>query len=328
MDLREKSLFCMTTSYTAFREQRSLVDFITVLKELRITSVMTGNPAPDLCTALHNVDIKIYAEVHCFEGEHLWQAYPESRPVTPNGDLLAQDDWYCGVNPAVEPVRQHLFEEFKTLVHRSDVDGIWLDFIRWPCHWEVPRPQLIQTSFDQATLKQFSADMNIALPDRHKAEHILQRALAAWADWKCGQITSWVKSARAYLSEHAPNKTLGLFGVPWLTADFEGAIRHVVGQDYPALAPYVDVFTPMTYHWMCGRPVSWIAEVVQGIKTITGKPVIPIVQAVDKPAALPGKEYADSLEIGLNNDHGVAIFELDGVLKEDRYAITRSVLQS
>jgi hypothetical protein len=63
-----------------------------------------------------------------------------------------------------------------------------------------------------------------------------------------------VAAARLVVSCVRPGARLGLFGVPWCLTDHDGAIRHVIGQDYRALGGYVDVIviSPMVYHRMCG----------------------------------------------------------------------------
>ena len=55
-------------------------------------------------------------------------------------------------------------EEAWDVYHAHALDGVWLDFIRWPCHWEVPEPALPRTSFDAATVARFARDAGIDLP--------------------------------------------------------------------------------------------------------------------------------------------------------------------
>jgi hypothetical protein len=52
----------------------------------------------------------------------------------------------------------------------------------------------------------------------------------------------------------------------------------IIGQDYRALGRYVDVFSLMAYHRMCGYPVEWTGDVVAEVRALSGKPVWPIIQ--------------------------------------------------
>ena len=75
----------------------------------------------------------------------------------------------------------------------------------------------------------------------------------------------------------------------------------MIGQDYRALGQYVDVFSPMVYHRMCGYPPEWIAGVTDEVHALGGKPVWPIVQSVDDPEPLPADEYGAALDAALES---------------------------
>jgi hypothetical protein len=139
-----------------------------------------------------------------------------------------------------------------------------------------------------------------------------------WTGWKCQQVTDFVRQARNIL-DNAPRRVLlGLFGVPWRLTDFDGAIRHVIGQDYRALSTYVDVFSPMVYHKLCGKDVPWIAQITKWIWEETGKTVLPIVQAVDEPEPLNSQEFRHVLKTALatSGSQGTIIFNLSALSPE------------
>jgi uncharacterized lipoprotein YddW (UPF0748 family) len=227
-------------------------------------------------------------------------------------------------------VRQEVLQGLRELVAGHDVDGVWLDFIRWPCHWEVSEPYLPQTSFDAATVRRFRRELDIDLPDGPVpavAETILTRHASAWAAWRCDQITLWVGHARSAVDQIRPGLTLGLFGVPWRLSDWDGAIRNVIGQDYAALGVHVDVFSPMVYHRMCGRSLEWIAQVTEEVSALSGKPVWPIVQSVDQPDHLSAQEYKHALETALEDpaSDGAVVFTLEGALAEAKLTATKAL---
>jgi hypothetical protein len=326
--MKTKSLYGFTPELAPFADQ-SPAEQVALLHSWGNTAVFGGYQDPAFLEAAHEAGMPVYAEFGCFAGERWWKAVPASRPVTEDGRPLAPDAWYCGVNPSVPEVRQAQLEALEALLENHALDGVWLDFIRWPCHWEVHDPYLPRTSFDPGTLARFSRDTGIDIPVQDApaaAGELLGRYEAEWTDWRCRQITAWVAQARAIVDRVRPGALLGLFGVPWRLADREGAILNVIGQDYSALAPYVDVFSPMVYHKMCGYGPDWIAEVAEEVHSLTGKPAWPIIQSVDQPAPLSAEEYGQALDVALKCPaaEGVLVFHMQGTLDLAKLSVTRA----
>jgi hypothetical protein len=310
---------------------RSAANQVAVLRSLGSTAVFGGYEDAAFVAAAHDAGLAVYAEFGCFIGREWWEQVPESRPVTSEGTPLDEHGWYFGVNPATAAVRRQQLLALEKLLAAHDLDGVWLDFIRWPCDWGEREPSMPQTSFDAATLATFRRDTGIDLPveDPIAAARVLlgERAVE-WKTWRCAQVTSWVADAEAVRRRVRPRATLGLFGVPWRLTDYDGAILRVIGQDYRALGQYVDVLSPMVYHRMCGRPPEWIGEVVEEVRALSGKPVWPIIQSVDDPDPLPAEEYRRALDVALGNpaSDGVLVFTLEGALMGARLAVTKDRL--
>lgn len=297
---------------------KSVQEQVAILRSWGVDSVFGGYENARFIDAMHDAGLNVYAEFPCFVGKEWWTTLPESRPVLRDGTPMEPDDWYHGINPTVPEVRTDRLKALETLIQTHKIDGVWLDFIRWPCHWEVAQPKLVQTGFDAVTRSRFTQDTGIENIDQQPEQ---------WTDWCCQQITDWVAQARAVVDRSDAQPTLGLFGVPWLLDEYDGAIRTIIGQDYPALARYIDVFSPMTYHRMCDRDVDWIGRVIQGIYEQTGKPVCPIIQSLDEPAPLPAEEYSRALELALSHadSKGVIVFNLEGILAEHKLTQTRTL---
>jgi hypothetical protein len=303
---------------------KSPAEAVDVLRRWGITVVFGGHQDPRFVEAARQAGLKVYAEFGCFVGRDWWDRVPSSRPITDAGVPLAEEGTYCGVNPSTPEVRQAQWAAFEQLLLEYDLDGVWLDFIRWPCHWEVHHPQLYHTSFDRATLARFGADLSLELPTEPApaANMVLRRYPAEWTAWRCRQITSWAAGAREILRRCRPQAIMGLFGVPWRLADHDQAILRIIGQDYRALGQHVDVLSPMVYHLMCGREPGWIDQVVSEVHALSGTPVWPIIQSVDMPTALSALEYDRALEVALGSpaSDGVLVFTMQGALDPDKLA--------
>jgi len=328
MTVHVKALYGFSADLEPF-VQLSPVEQVALLRSWGNTAIFGGYQNPEFSAAAHAAGMKVYAEIPCFMGADWWQKVPASRPITAAGQPLANDDWYYGVNPSVPQVRRELLAALEQLLTDTPLDGVWLDFIRWPCRWERPAPDLPLTSFDPDTLARFSRDTGIEIPQADipaMAHQILVEQEAAWTAWRCQQITSWVAEARTILERVRPQAVLGLFGLPWRLSDHNGAILKIIGQDYRALARYVDIFSPMVYHQICGQPPEWIGAVTEEVRLLTGKPVWPIIQSVDIPAPLSAEAYAQALDAVLNSPaaDGLLVFNLKGVLSEAKLAVTQA----
>ena len=307
---------------------KSPTEQVGLLQSWGNTVIFGGYENAAFVDAAHNAGMAVYAEFGCFVGAHLWERFPASRPLTAGGGRMEPDGPYWGVNPAIGIVRQDRLQALERLLTDCYLDGVWLDFVRWPCHWEVHDPTLVQTSFDRETLARFSADAGVVLPVGDApavAQTILSEMADAWTTWRCDQITSWVSQARDLVARVRPGALLGLFGVPWRLSDYDGAILTIIGQDYRALGPFIDVFSPMVYHTMCGFKPTWIGQVTEEIRALSGRPVWPIIQSVDDPSPLSAEEYGRALDVALGSPSsaGVLVFTLEGALDEAKLQVTR-----
>jgi hypothetical protein len=330
--MKTRSLYGFSSQLDPFAGKRP-AEQVALLKSWGNTAIFGGHQDPAFVDAAHAAGLKIFAEFGCFVGKQWWQNVPESRPITASGEPLASDEWYYGVNPTLPQVRQARLQALEQLLTDVAIDGVWLDFIRWPCHWEVHSPYLPHTSFDPGTLARFCADTGRQVAEDDAvlaAQRLLAQHESAWIAWRCAQITSWVAEAKAVLKRIRPDAVLGLFGVPWQRSDYDGAILNVIGQDYNALGSYVDVFSPMVYHKMCGRSLAWIGDVVTEIHALSGKPVWPIIQSVDEPTPLSPLEYGQAIDVALGcpASDGVLVFTLKGALDDAKLAVTQQNFRS
>jgi len=275
--------------------------------DLGANAVFTGykNLKKNLMRKLQKKGIKIYVEIGLFTGEELWQKYPDSRPASRKNDLMEKIDWYAGVCPNNSQVRKEKIKIIKSLIDDCKVDGIWLDFIRYPCHWEVLKPNLTEYCFCSNCLEKFKQEIG-GEPEEKK-----------WVQWKCDQIANFVADARDLIDQNGKNIQLGLFSVPWRKTDFKGAIEKIIGQDLKSLSRYIDVFTPMTYQKMCGKKVQWIYEISNYMRKMTNKSILPIIQTEDKPKKIFEEEFRQSIAEAMKKpSSGVIVFFLEDLLKD------------
>ena len=80
----------------------------------------------------------------------------------------------------------------------------------------------------------------------------------------------------------------------------------------------------MVYHKRCGYEPGWIAEVVEEVHALTGKPVWPIIQSVDQPTPLSAEEYGEALDVALSCTaaEGILVFHMQGALDPAKLSVT------
>jgi len=233
--------------------------------KLRTNAVFVShkNLKKDLIRRLQEKNVKVYAEIGIFTNN-----------LCPNN----------------REIRQNRLTEIKDLVNNYQIDGIWLDFIRFPLLWEVKKPRIGKTHICS------------------QCKQIKERTKV---------VGSFVSETRALINQSDRNIQLGMFSVPWREKDFNGAIKKVIGQDFKKLAKYIDVFSPMVYHKMCGKETKWIHEIVSYMDKITGKPILPIIQTEDKPKKISGEEFKEEVKEAIKKpSQGAIIFFLEDLLKD------------
>lgn len=243
--------------------------------KLGANTVFVGhkNLKKDLIKRLGERNIKVYVEIGIFTNN-----------LCPNN----------------KKIRQKRLTEIKHLADNFQIDGIWLDFIRYPLLWEVKKPQI---------------------EDAHLCSQCKQ------VKERTKVIGNFVSEIHSLLHQKDKNIQLGMFSVPWRNEDFNGAIKKVMGQDFEKLARDIDVFSPMTYHQMCGQPTSWIQEIVSYLNKLTDKSILPIIQTEDKPAKISQKEFNQAVQTAIKSpSQGVIIFFLEDLLKDkNKVAVIKEI---
>ena len=232
--------------------------------------------------ALRQAGLKTFGLVVLFQGEEHWESHPESRPIMADGEPLFKDRWYAGVCPNQPWLRRQKLDEITEMLESGQYDVINLDFIRYPVHWEVPEPKIPDTCYCSVCLRKFQADNGISIPvaitDVPKTSAwIRANRQELWRRWRAEQISSFCAEVARLRDRIRPATLISLAAVPWRPDDYDNAIYRVVGQDFHGLARFVDVFNPMSYHVLNGRPVGWIGEVNAYFVRETGRPVWPFL---------------------------------------------------
>lgn len=306
-----KSIFGVSNELS-FLKEKDDDEIVHILKQLGVNAVFGCHDNPELTTTIQQAGIRVYAELGLFTDPKIWEEHPEARSITAGGRPIDKHKWYGGLCPNQPWLRKEKLDLVRKHVEEDGVDGVWLDYIRYACYWEAKDPFIQQSCFCPVCLGLFRKETGLSFSVARKnaaiaAQWILAKHKNAWTQFKCKQINSFVEESRNILKKANPNAVLGLFGVPWLKSDYNNAIEEIIAQDYKALGAWVDIFSPMCYHDMCGRDAKWISTVSTEISRISGKPCVPIVQV----AEISPEEFARALAAAVEPpSQGVIAFNL------------------
>ena len=307
------------------------------LSDYNINAVFVSHSelADDIIRRAHREGARVYAEFGVFMGPGTAEKYPELWPLNEKGQRQEKDEWYLGLCPNVAWYRDEKIELLRRFAAQHDIDGIWLDFIRYPGHWEVHQPRLEQGCLNRACLAAFQKATGLKLPPgpvARQAELLLEKHRAEWTAFKCRTIFEFCRDARRALKEKRPNALLGAFVVPWTESDYGDAIHEIIAQDFAQLAQVLDVFSPMSYHAMCGWPIEWVGQFNEYVTRKTGRDVWPIVQATEREgrygdAPVDADAFRKVLTQGLSGGAtGVLMFRLADCTEDNgKLAVIRDV---
>lgn len=181
--------------------------------------------------------------------------------------------------------------------------SIWIDHIRFDGYWEGIKDGII--------------------PNTH---HPCSYCYGVDRVEEINKIAKFIKSRVPLDIE------LGYFGVPFKPEETP-ALVSVLGQDHKILAKHFDLISPMLYHRMIGRPVNYISDYVSYLYKLTGKPILPIIQAKDMPDDLPDKlseeEMIKASQVASKSPSaGVAWFSWDGAVEKKKEDIISHTFSS
>jgi hypothetical protein len=324
MHTMNRIAYGLTNHIPAFRDQtpRQIGDR---LRGMGCDGVFLKHLDPAWVDGLHAAGLAVYISQPIFLAtDDLWAHFPHSRPILPDGSPAPVQEWYRPALPADDDLRAYRLAQLTETLTALPVDGVWLDFIRWPARWETPSLHLYDSSFDPRTVARFFAATGRTLPENPAppaiARLLLHELADDWFAWRSRQIASFVAEARTVVECVRPGSLLGLFTVPW-TGDaaldrtgVKNAHIRITGQDPALLGPLADVLSPMVYHRLCGRDPGWTGQVMERIVAQVPCPVWPVIEALPDDPGYDCAEFAQALSSAAQaGGEGVIVFKVAGL---------------
>jgi uncharacterized lipoprotein YddW (UPF0748 family) len=132
--------------------------------------------------------------------DHVYHTHPEWHWYDQRGDRQAfSEDFYVSLNPCLPEVREHVVAVCEELVTGYDLDGLHLDYIRFPKEPPAtPRGSGSDWPRDARTLELYREATGLAPDDDPQR----------WSDWRADQVTELVRGIRSMIDGRAPGVVL------------------------------------------------------------------------------------------------------------------------
>jgi uncharacterized lipoprotein YddW (UPF0748 family) len=167
------------------------------------------DPLALACEAAHERDMELHAWVNVMPAwrgvepptnpKQLYNARPEWFWYDQHGKRQALQWFYVSVNPCLPEVRQYLVDVFREIVAGYDVDGLHLDYVRFPDEPPaIPRGSDIDYPRDERTLALYKAATGLSPDDDDDA----------WDQWRTDQVTQLVIDIHDMMRRTKPRAAL------------------------------------------------------------------------------------------------------------------------
>jgi len=167
------------------------------------------DPLSLACREAHERNMELHAWVNVMpawrgttppaDPDQLYHQHPEWFWYDQHGQRQALSGFYVSLNPCLPEVRAYLVEVFRDIVLRYAVDGLHLDYIRFPNEAPAtPKGSGIDYPRDERTLALYHQDTGLAPEDdKH-----------AWKQWRTEQVTQLVADIHAMMRRAKPKAAL------------------------------------------------------------------------------------------------------------------------
>jgi uncharacterized lipoprotein YddW (UPF0748 family) len=164
------------------------------------------------CREAHRRGLALHAWVNVMPGwrgkgppadrRQLYHAHPEWFWMDEHG-RRQPFGWYQSLNPCLPEVRGYLVAVMREIVRGYPVDGLHLDYIRYPNEWNSSWPQ-------GARVPDYPRDARTRALFRKDTGRAAHQSPQAWDEWRARQLTRLVWQIRTMMRQARPGT--------WLTA--------------------------------------------------------------------------------------------------------------
>lgn len=171
--------------------------------------------------------------------------------------------WYNSINPCYPEVRQYLVSVMREIVRRYPIDGLHLDYIRYPNEWNESYP-------NGASVPDYPRDPRTLALFKKATSKTPEQAPELWNEWRTQQLTLLVQGIHDMVRDEKPRI--------WLSAAVgadpdEARRRHLQDTKTWIARRWLDAVYPMNYDSNMGiyaRRLALWASMRPRVEVVTG----------------------------------------------------------
>lgn len=232
--------------------------------------------------------------------------------------------------PTNDSVRQACIDNVKICLSKN-VNGIWLDSLTYPSGPGNPEPNLVDTCYCDRCLEKFENYLGEKIEGSTLEDKVLLidgSYYIEWIEFKTGVIASMLQSVKDEINASGKSVKLGYFAAPLEDKEYGSAVKRLIGQDFLKLSEIADITSPMLYHKMLYRDVTWVKEKVEYFSQLETK-LMPVIQTENIPSEVSSDEFKQALEFASFKTYGLVVFYMSDLLKQpDKLNIARQILST
>lgn len=263
------------------------------------------DPLGEIVAKGHAAGLEVHAWVTTFVALNRDTPSPPGHPAAQHPEWLSQNGrgetrdrhGVTWLEPALPQVQDYLYDVFADVVANYDVDGLHLDYVRYPSPAFGRHPKAIEL---------YQLETGKTLDDAR-----------AFADWRRQKINAFVNRLYNGISKLRPSCRLTAAVFP----SHAGAAYGDYLQDWAAwlAGGYADAVTPMAY----GRDATVVRRQIEdAVGVAAGRHIyagimVPEVAAKDFDEKVGAEMVAKATSAREAGAEGIVVFSYGGLLKED-----------
>lgn len=317
----------------------------------------------EMIPACHAKGIRVHAWLS-IEADAFWASHhPEDAMYHVGNPAMWNKGPYLKSNvnelryicPLSTTYRSYMENIIREILDNYNVDGIHLDYIRYPhiVYCFCPRHQKkakelgidlrkvrsavyrVLYGKDSASYardsENYCADTESYLKDTTVIANRYVRAynrkdtdLISWVNQRNNEITSFVQDVYSQISDRKPSVKLSISLMPEAGKDNNELALCYYAQDYQTLCPYLDFIVPMVFNRTYGENQDWASNIVKNVARSTNKTVYAGIQLYGKRGSYSKNDFENAIKtfsiITSRNVKGYVIFQY-GAMSEPMWNI-------
>jgi peptidoglycan/xylan/chitin deacetylase (PgdA/CDA1 family) len=246
-----------------------------------------------IVSRLKAAGIRVHAWLPVFSDALMAELRPDWAMIDQSG--VPSTQW---LSPSHPEVRAYLAAMIRSLLSQYELDGIHLDYVRYPG---------LEYDFGSIAVSKFQSWSDLPPVS---VQTLLTDQYDRWTDWRAREITQYVAEVRELIG-HITGRDVILSAALIADAALNYRSLEKYGQSYADLATHLDWVMPMAYFREDRQPVDWIEKVVSATRFHVGDtPILLGLEAYEQPGgwAFDKALFERSVTLARRGTEGVVFY--------------------